>query len=65
MHCNTLCLLIFGLIALIAGETVYLRETFSEGWEDRWIKSTKKGSDVGEWKWTAGKLYDDQEDKGL
>ena len=65
MCCSTLCVLISCLFALSASETVYLRETFSEGWEDRWVKSTNKGSDVGEWKWTAGMFYDDQEDKGL
>ncbi|KAI6649504.1 Calreticulin-like [Oopsacas minuta] len=65
MYCITVCMVIAGLIALSAGETVYLKETFSEGWEDRWVKSTKKGSDVGEWIWTAGKYYDDSEDKGI
>ncbi len=37
-----------------------------EGWTDRWIESTKKGSDAGKWKWSAGKFYGDaDEDKGM
>ena len=64
MHQGFVFLLIAETLALSACETVYLKETFSGGWEDRWVKSTKKGSDVGEWKWTAGKMYADSEDKG-
>ena len=38
----------------------------SEGWEDRWIESTHKGSDQGKFKWTAGKFYGDADkDKGM
>ena len=34
-------------------------------WEERWIPSTHK-SDYGEFKWTAGEFYGDEEkDKGL
>ena len=33
-------------------------------WEERWIQSTHK-SDYGKFKWSAGKLYGDEEkDKG-
>ena len=64
MHKGFVFLLLVGSLALVACETIYLKETFSEGWEDRWVKSTKKGSDVGEWKWTSGKMYADPEDKG-
>lgn len=37
----------------------------SEGWEDRWVESTAKGSEQGAFKWSAGKFYNDAEkDKG-
>ena len=37
----------------------------AEGWKDRWVSSKKKGSEAGEFKWTAGKFYGDAEkDKG-
>lgn len=60
-----LCTVLLALLSLCSGDTVYLKETFSEGWEDRWVKSTNAGSDAGEWKWTAGKYYSDPEDKGI
>jgi len=37
----------------------------TDGWRERWIESTYKGSEQGAWGWTAGKFYGDSErDKG-
>jgi len=45
---------------------ILFKEDFSSGWENHWVKSTAKGEDQGEWKWSAGKWYNDAEaDKGL
>jgi len=50
----------------VAFATDYFTETFDEGWEDRWVESTHKGSEAGKFKWTAGKFYGDAEkDKGI
>jgi hypothetical protein len=38
-----------------------------DGWEERWVKSTKKEAEgaQGKWAWTAGQWYNDEnEDKG-
>lgn len=52
--------------AVFCDPTVYFREEFPEGWEDRWVSSTKKGAEQGKFKWTAGKFYGDAEaDKGI
>ncbi|XP_065833979.1 calreticulin-like isoform X2 [Oscarella lobularis] len=56
------------LVALALAEpTIWFKETFEdEGWKDRWVSSKKKGSEAGEFKWTAGKFYGDAEkDKGI
>lgn len=43
-----------------------MKERFDKGWEDRWVKGTpKSSSEMGKWKWTAGKWYGDKEDKGV
>jgi len=37
----------------------------ADGWRERWVESTYKGSEQGAWGWTAGKFYGDAEkDKG-
>jgi len=37
----------------------------TDGWRERWVESTYKGSEQGAWGWTAGKFYGDAEkDKG-
>ena len=36
-----------------------------DDWESKWVESTKKGSEAGKFKWSAGKFYGDAEaDKG-
>lgn len=45
---------------------VYFKEEFGEGWKDRWVESTHKGSEQGAFGWSAGKFYGDADrDKGL
>lgn len=52
--------------SVLCDPTVYFREEFAEGWEDRWVSSTKKGAEQGAFKWTAGKFFGDAEaDKGI
>lgn len=60
-----LCLLAaFGIA--FADPTTYFKEEFGDGWEDRWVDSTHKGSDQGKFKRSAGKFYGDAEkDKGI
>ncbi|ESO10248.1 hypothetical protein HELRODRAFT_122321, partial [Helobdella robusta] len=55
------------LIATVFTEpTVYFKEEFDDGWRSRWVESTAKGSDQGEFGWSAGKFFNDPEkDKGL
>lgn len=59
-------LLCFLAFVGVAFATVYFDEDFSEGWEDKWVESTHKGSETGKFKWSAGKFYGDAEkDKGI
>jgi len=47
---------------------IYLKEEFSDGdaFADRWISSTAKGAEMGVFRLSAGKFYNDEEiDKGL
>jgi len=55
------------LLALFAASIaeVYFKEEFDAGWDGRWVKSTFKGSDAGEFDTSAGKYYADTSDKGL
>ncbi|KAI8773779.1 calreticulin-like [Biomphalaria glabrata] len=48
-----------------ADPTVYFKEEFDDGWQDRWVESKHK-SDLGKFKRSAGKFYGDVEkDAGL
>lgn len=50
----------------LAVSTVYFEERFHDGWRSNWVESTHKGSEAGDFGWTAGKFYGDaEEDKGL
>jgi len=53
------------LVAVTVAEVFFVEE-FNDGWRNRWVESTYKGSEQGAWGWTAGKFYGDAErDKGL
>jgi len=55
--------------AVAAAEAkVYFKETFSDAaWRDRWVDSTWKGAEaMGEWEWSAGEWFADEEvNKGM
>jgi len=53
-------------LAAVANAKVIFKEDFSKGWRERWVDSTFKGDDQGEWKWVAPKIHADKEaDKGI
>jgi len=51
----------------VATATTYFKEEFGNDWADRWVVSSewKPTSEMGEWKHTAGKYYEDENDKGI
>lgn len=52
--------------AALAEPAVYFKDDFSEDFSSRWVPSTKKGAEQGDFKWTAGKFYGDADkDKGI
>jgi len=58
----------FATLLSAAAAKTYFKEDFNDkGWESRWVKSKtwKPASDMGEWKWTAGKWHGDKSDKGI
>jgi len=58
-------LLLLALIAFVTAE-VFFQEKFDKNWESRWVKSTNKGSDAGEWTLSHGKYFKDaQDDLGI
>jgi len=40
---------------------VYFEDNFDTGISDRWVTSNWKGDSMGEWKWTAGEWYANEE----
>ena len=57
MKSASLCL---GLAAS-ASATVYFQESFADGWDSKWVKSSAKDAkELGEWKHTGGKYGDDK-----
>nr|CAB3227490.1 calreticulin [Phallusia mammillata] len=59
-------LILLGLCTLVLSNpgTYFKDDLNDDDWESRWVGSTHK-SDYGKLKWTAGKFYDDENDKGL
>jgi len=52
----------------VASATTYFSEKFDQGWESRWVESETKKSEgtQGDWKWTAGKFFgNEEEEKGI
>jgi len=61
------CFAAFLALVAVSGK-VYFKEDFnSKNWESRWVVPTewKPKSEMGEWKWTAGKWAGDATDKGI
>merc|ERR1712121_157580 len=57
-----------GAASLSANAKVYLKEEFTDGdaFAERWVSSTAKGAEMGVFRLSAGKFYNDEEtDKGL
>jgi len=55
-------------IISVASAKVYFKEDFNDaGWKSRWTVSTewKPKDQMGEWAWTAGKYFGDEDDKGI
>jgi calreticulin len=58
--------IVCALCVSMVSATVYFKEDFSAGWEDRWVVSEwKDKAEIGEWKATAGKFYGDKDNMGL
>jgi len=58
-------ILLLAHVAFVAAE-VFFEEKFDKNWENRWVKSTNKGSDAGKWTLSHGKFFNDaEEDLGL
>jgi len=60
-------LVLVSLLAVVSAK-VYLKETFDDSWQSRWVDSDWKKNDgtQGKWKHTAGEFYGDAEkDKGI
>uniref|UniRef100_V5H6E8 Putative calreticulin n=1 Tax=Ixodes ricinus TaxID=34613 RepID=V5H6E8_IXORI len=57
------CLLLPLVGTVFADPKVYLKEEFADGdgWTSRWVHSTKKGSEQGTFKLSAGKFHGDPE----
>lgn len=62
----TLVVLLIALLGIHASQaTVFFQEEFGSDWASRWTKSTAK-PDNGDWKWTAGKYFANEEaQKGI
>eukprot|EP01094_Clydonella_sp_ATCC50884_P020968 TRINITY_DN448_c0_g1_i1.p2 TRINITY_DN448_c0_g1~~TRINITY_DN448_c0_g1_i1.p2 ORF type:complete len:394 (-),score=213.17 TRINITY_DN448_c0_g1_i1:317-1498(-) len=59
-------LLALALVAFASAEVFFSEEFSDESWEGRWVKSTNKGSDAGEFIVTPGEFYKDAvADRGL
>lgn len=63
---TTVALLAAAASTTVMGE-VYMKEGFSAGWEDRFVKSTewKSASEIGAWETTAGKYFADETDMAI
>jgi len=63
---KVLCLLLLSIFVFAVVGKTYFEENFNDdAWRDRWVESTFKGSEAGEWVHTAGKFYLDENDKGI
>jgi len=47
------------------GKTHFSENFNDAAWTDRWVESTFKGSDAGNWVHSAGKFFLDENDKGI
>jgi len=56
-----------GVFAAAVSATTFFEESFGDGdaWQKRWVESTFKGAEAGDWKVATGKYFADAHDKGL
>eukprot|EP00339_Tiarina_fusa_P017923 CAMPEP_0117084930 /NCGR_PEP_ID=MMETSP0472-20121206/59758_1 /TAXON_ID=693140 ORGANISM="Tiarina fusus, Strain LIS" /NCGR_SAMPLE_ID=MMETSP0472 /ASSEMBLY_ACC=CAM_ASM_000603 /LENGTH=390 /DNA_ID=CAMNT_0004814087 /DNA_START=18 /DNA_END=1190 /DNA_ORIENTATION=+ len=64
---KTICAIaLFSVFALTVLGKTHFSENFNDAaWTDRWVESTFKGSDAGNWVHSAGKFFLDENDKGI
>merc|ERR1712216_891389 len=58
-------LAVAAMLCVAVHAEVFFQEDFTDGWEDRWVKSKFKSGDEGPWELSAGKFYGDADNKGL
>merc|ERR1711966_97791 len=58
-------LAVAAMLCVAVHAEVFFQEDFTDGWEDRWVKSKFKSGDEGPWELSAGKFYGDEDNKGL
>merc|ERR1712216_181261 len=58
-------LAVAAMLCVAVHAEVFFQEDFTDGWEDRWVKSKFKSGDEGPWEFSAGKFYGDADNKGL
>lgn len=63
MKIVALCVL--ALVALASAKIYFSEEFNDEAWESRWVKSTNKGSDAGDFQLSAGEFNADPKDTGM
>jgi len=62
---QVLCAVLAAVLVSAFAE-VHFQEKFHSGWEKNWVASKNKGATAGEFKWSAGKYFNDaNEDKGI
>merc|ERR1712216_866463 len=57
-------LAVAAMLCVAVHAEVFFQEDFTDGWEDRWVKSKFKSGDEGPWELSAGKFYGDADNKG-
>jgi len=63
---KTAAALVFAAAAASAvNAEVFFKEDFDAGWEKRWVSSSWKGEQMGDFDVVSGKYYKEEEDKGL
>merc|ERR1712125_318376 len=61
----SLVVLLSVLIFSTYAKTYFSEDFNDDGWRNRWVDSTFKGSDAGDWVHTTGKHNTDENDKGI
>lgn len=62
---KSLLFLVLVCVLSVSATTFYSENFNDNSWTDRWVESTFKGSDAGNWVHTAGEYFLDENDKGI